>query len=396
MNFKVLHLLSNWKWTEISEPAVDLALAQKKFGAEVEFVCGRGPDDRATRRVDYNARIKNLEPVHVLDLPKHFSFFPAYRDWVNLRGMLRRFQPDVVHCHKRNAHLMGFLSRGISKSPLIVRSCYDPDGPWHDYRSRLLYKFGTDGMLFINEKSKQVALAQNGYPVEALQVVEPGIDLDRFSPQRKISEDPISFGLKREAFVIGVVSRIRDARRLDIPLKAVHALTKTYPYLQILLVGRGREGAVERLVAKPAREMGIFGKVVMPGYCHGDRLVAAYRAMDVLIYPMPGSDQSCRTVREAMAAGVPVIASRIGFLPELIDDQITGRMMELSWESLVQILRELIPDRSKLREMGRRSVESAVQRFSPALQAEKTLNFYHQLLQSRRANRPAGQTSGRP
>jgi hypothetical protein len=71
VNLKILHLLSNWKWTEISEPAVDLALAQKNLGASIEFVCGRGPADRSKRRVDYNARIKKLDPVHVLEIPKH-------------------------------------------------------------------------------------------------------------------------------------------------------------------------------------------------------------------------------------------------------------------------------------------------------------------------------------
>ncbi len=118
---------------------------------------------------------------------------------------------------------MGFLSRGISKPPVIVRSCYDPEGPQHDFRSRLLYQFGTEGMVVINEQSKQTAIARNGFSPETVQVIEPGIDLDRFSPQRKISEDPHSFGLKPDSFVVGVVSRIRDSRRLDISLKAIAA-----------------------------------------------------------------------------------------------------------------------------------------------------------------------------
>jgi glycosyltransferase involved in cell wall biosynthesis len=379
-NLKILHLLSNWKWTEISEPAVDLALAQKKLGAEIEFVCGRGPADRAERRVDYNARLKKLDSIHVLEMPKHFRILPTYKDCANLRTMLKRFRPDVIHCHKSNAHLMGFLSRGLSKPPIIVRSCYDPEGPRQNFRSRLLYKFGTEGMVVINAKSKQMAIARHGLTAEIVQVIEPGIDLDRFSPQRKIPEDPQGFGLKPDAFVVGVVSRIRDSRRFDIPLKAIHALAQAHPQLQMLLVGRGREGAVEKVVKKPAREMDIADRIVLAGYCRGDRLVAAYRAMDVLVYPSPGSDESCRTVREAMAAGIPVIAPGIGFLPELIEDHVTGRLMELSWQSLANILDDLMQDEVKLRAMGHRSFKTAVLRFSPTLQAERTLNFYQKLL----------------
>ncbi len=379
-NLKILHLLSNWKWTEISEPAVDLALAQMKLGAEIEFVCGRGPADRSKRRVDYNARLKKLDSIQVLEMPKHFSVLAAYKDCINLRSMRKRFQPDVIHCHKANAHLMGFLSRGISKPPVIVRSCYDPEGPQHDMRSRLLYKFGTEGMVVINEKSKQTAVACNGLSSETVQVIEPGIDLDRFSPQRQISQDRSVFGLKQDAFVVGMVSRIRDSRRLDMPLKAIHALAGTHPHLQMLLVGRGREGAVEMVVEKPAREMDILDRIVMAGYCEGDRLVAAYRAMDVLVYPTPGSDKSCRTVREAMAAGKPVVAPGIGFLPELIEDHVTGRRMASSWESLADILTELMPDKNKLRGMGQQALECAARRFAPDLQARKTLDFYQRLL----------------
>ena len=379
-NLKILHLLSNWKWTEISEPAVDLALAQKRLGAEIEFVCGRGPHDRSKRRVDYNARLKQLDSIHVLAMPKHFRVVPAYRDRANLRSILKRFQPDVIHCHNSNAHLMGFLSRGFSKPPAIVRSCYDPDGLPQDLRSRLLLKFGTEGMVVINEKSRQLAIARNGLSPDALQVIEPGIDLDRFSPQRKISEDPQRFGLKPAAFVIGVVSRIREARRLDIALNAIQALAGAHPQLQLLLVGRGRDGAVERVVESPAREMGILDRVVLAGYCDGDRLVAAYRTMDVLVYPSPGSDKSCRTVREAMAAGLPVIAPGTGFLPELIENHVSGRLMDPSGENLANIIEELIQDPKTLGDLAHRALETANRRFSSMLQAERTLDFYQKLL----------------
>jgi glycosyltransferase involved in cell wall biosynthesis len=379
-NLKILHLLSNWKWTEISEPAVDLALAQQKLGAQVEFVCGRGPADRSQRRVDYHARRKKLDAVHVLEMPKHLRAFAAYRDGVKLRSLLKRFQPDVIHCHKANAHLVGFLSRGFSKPPLIVRSCYDAAGPQHDFRSRLLYRFGTEGLVVINEKSRLAALGRTGLAPESVQAIEPGIDVERFSPQRKIADDPPEFGLKPDAFVVGIVSRIRESRRLDIVLQAIRTLAQAFPQLQMLLVGRGREGAVEMVVAKPARQMGISDRIVLAGYCEGDSLVAAYRAMDVLVYPSPGSDQSCRTVREAMAAGLPVIAPGIGFLPELIEDHVSGRLMGSAGENLAPILQEMMQGEAKLRDMGRRSLEASRLRFSPRLQAERTLNFYQKLL----------------
>ena len=376
---KVLHLLSNRKWTERSEPAVDLALSERALGAEVTFVCGRSPEG-SEPGVAFHARRKGLHPVVVLEMPKHFQVLSAFRDVGKLRELMADFNPDVIHCHMWNAHLLGSMARGRSKPPLVVRSCYDPDGPKSDLRSRFLYRRCTDGLVVISRAAKNKAMRRYGFPSDAIQVAEPGVDLGRFSRDRKISEGREDFGLAEELFVVGVVSRIRKTRRIDVALDAVRILAKEFPQLRLLLVGRGRKNAVQEVVQKPSRQMGIADSVILAGYCRYDRLVAAYRAMDVLVYPVPGTDKSCRTVREAMASGVPVIASRIGFLPELIENGVNGRLMDLSPESLADILSDLIRDHDKLDRMAGRASETAEQRFSTAFQAKRTLSFYGRLL----------------
>ena len=376
---RILHLLSNWKWTAVSEPAVDLALAQMHMGAQVSFCCGRSPDGQPDD-VAYYARRKGLNCVHVLELPKHLRVWAALRDYGRLKEIIKELAPDILHCHMRNAHLLAALIRIFFTRLPIVNSSYSPSGPRSDLRSRFLFRFYNDGLIVINEKSRTIALTERGFPAGSVRVIEPAIDLDRFSPDRQIAENPDSFGLPQGAFVIGMVTRIRDSRRIDLTLAALHDLAEEFPHLTLLLVGRGRKGAVEAVVRKPAGEMGIVDRVILPGYCDGDRLVAAYRAMDVLVYPMPGTDKSCRTVREAMAAGVPAIAPAIGFLSDLIEDQVTGRLTDFSRESLANTLRELVPDKTKVSELGQRALETARQRFSPKLQAQRTIEFYQKLL----------------
>jgi glycosyltransferase involved in cell wall biosynthesis len=238
----------------------------------------------------------------------------------------------------------------------------------------------------INQKAKDCAVKNLGFVSAAVQVAEPGVDLQRFSPDRILTDNRKSFGLTDGSFVVGVVSRIRESRRIDIALAAVKALANNFPQLRMLLVGRGREGAVENVVGNPVREMGIADRVILPGYCDGDRLVAAYRAMDVLLYPIPGTDKSCRTVREAMAAGIPVIAPRIGFLTELIDGAYNGRFMEFSAESAAHILSELIADEAQLDRMKRNALQTSIRRFSRSRHAKKVLSFYKSRLAEKLQN----------
>ena len=379
MLMKILHILSNWKWTAVSEPAADLAVTQKTLGAEVLFVCGKSPEGHEYH-VLFHSRQKGFDNVEAIKLPKHFQIHTAIRDARKLRKLINDFKPDIVHSHMKNAHFLGFLAMGKSKTFISVKSCYDPEGPGNDIRSRILNKHFTDGLVVISKAARQKAIEACGFLSNAVLVAEPGIDLDRFSPNRETLDKRKDFGLSKENFVVGVVSRIRPSRRIDIPLNAVASLAARFPQLRFFLVGRGNRRNYKEVVEKPLKEMGIADRVILPGYCRDDRLVAAYQSMDVLVYPIPGTDKSCRTVREAMASGVPVIAPEIGFLKELIKDGVNGKFMDLSSESLADILSKLIDDNSQLEMMAHKSLETAKQRFSMVSQAEKTLLFYEKVL----------------
>lgn len=379
---KILHLLSNWKWTERSEPAVDLALAQGSLGADVTFACGESPR-RIEHDVAYHARCKGLDSVVVLNMPKHFQVLSAKRGVADLSRLMKDFVPDIIHCHLQNAHLLAGIAKKKTNSTAIVRSCYNPEGPHNGLRAKFLYKFYTDGFVVINRKAKDTAVDKWGFTHETVELAEPGIDIHRFSPKKEITADYKWFGLDDGPFVVGVVCRIRKNRRLDVPLGAVAKLAKEFPQLRLLVVGRGSGSAVKDVVEDPAARMGIADRIVLAGYCRDDRLVAAYRAMDVLVYPVPGTDKSCRTVREAMSSAVPVVASRIGFLPELVHDGVNGKLMELSPQNLASILSDLIKNRGKLDEMSRNALRTAERRFDPVRQAEKILSFYDKILGNR-------------
>jgi hypothetical protein len=185
MAIKILHLLSNRKWTERSEPAVDLALAERALGAEVTFVCGRSPVG-SEPGVAFHARRKGLDAVIVLEMAKHFRVLSAVRDVGRLRQLMADFNPDVIHCHMWNAHLLGSIARGRSRPPFVVRSCYDPDGPRSDLRSRFLYRRCTDGLVVISGAAKDKAMRRYGFPFDAIQVAEPGIDLGGYPMAGKI------------------------------------------------------------------------------------------------------------------------------------------------------------------------------------------------------------------
>ncbi len=378
---KIIHLLSNWKWTERSELVVELALSQRRLGHQVWLVCGQpSPEDGEVLDVSFHAGQKGLENIIVLpEMSKHIRIFSLLRGSRRLRGVFDRIGPDVVHCHMRNAHLLAGLARRKSMNPLWIRSVYNPEQVARDYRSRWCYRNCTRGIIVVSEKVRQSVLCRR-FPVENVIVLQPGIDLERFSPERELADQTLYFELPDDAFVVGVVSRIRPTRRLDIPLHVIQRLKDQYPRLRLLLVGRGRPGAFERVIERPAAELGIRGRIIQAGYCMGDDLVAAYRRMQVLLYPIPGTDKTCRTVREALAAGVPVIAPDMEFLPELIENGQNGYLVDQSPQGFASALAELMDSPETLDNISRQALSSARERFNWGALAEKSLKFYERLI----------------
>jgi len=376
MALRVLHVLSNFRWTERAEPAADAALAQQRLGVEVTFACGRNQEGAPPiDSVEFHVREKGLNLV-TLELRKHFSPVSARRDLQHLRALIRDERFDVVHCHMPNAlTLVCMAVATMPNRPLVVASCYDPDGYEWPLRFRLLCRRHTDGMIVIAPETVARVARQCGLTEQRIAVIEPGIDVDRFADRKDIGrlED---LSIAPGAFVIGTVTSVGRRRRLDLLLGALSQLAPRYPQLCLLLVGRGK---LNQFVFRPAAEMGILDRVIIAGYCRDDRLVAAYHTMDLFAYTYPGTDKSCRAVREAMACGLPVVAVNVGFLPHLIEDGKTGFLSDLSVNGLAAALERALAARNHLAAFGAAAAAAARQRFSWKTHAERVLQFYEHL-----------------
>ncbi len=371
----VLHVLSNYKWTERAEPAADLAVGQKKAGATVFFACGRNRRLDQEDSVAFRLRKKGLEPDE-LRLNKHFQVLSAVRDVSALRRIIDERQIDVLHAHMPNAHLIGTLSARLSaRRPHVVRTLYNPDKDEQPLRMKIACRIGTDGIVAIAPEAQAWLETELNWPSVRTRIIEPSVDVERFGtrPEQDLREE---FAIARDAFVLGMVTAIGPRRRLDIAIRALKRLADRHPNVRLFIVGRGK---IDLVIEGLARELGVRDRIVLAGYCRGERLVQAYRTMTMLVYPMPGTDKSCRTVREAMATGLPVAASRVGFLPRLIEDGKTGRLMDVDPDSLAEIVEDAIAHPDRLAAMAEESLKAAQRRFSPALQAEKTLAFYRDM-----------------
>jgi glycosyltransferase involved in cell wall biosynthesis len=106
--------------------------------------------------------------------------------------------------------------------------------------------------------------------------------------------------------------------------------------------------------------------------------------MSAKLFMVPGSDGTCRAVREAMAMGKPVIATRRGILPEMVGDGVEGIIIDPDPKSLANALIRLAGSSDLVKTLGENALKKAHERFSLGRQAENVENLYEGILRASR------------
>ncbi len=373
---RVLHLLSDWKWTGPAEPAVDLAEALARRGHHVLFAC-ESPPHAVDDWVGDRARARGLTVLTELRLKKHFSIASNFRDLWRIPGLLAEHRVEVVHCHRGQDHLVAGVAVRRRRLPVaVVRTSFEGGPLRRTIRNRYLLGRCTTRLVDISRRAAEADRAAFGLGERAV-VVEPPVDLVRFDPSRPGRDLRPALGLSADAIVAGIVARVQRRRRWDVLLEAFRRASREEPRLRLLIVGRGTHQ--DEVARAPARAMGLADRVVFAGY-RKDDFVDVVRTFDLGVFLVPGTDGSCRAVRQAMALGIPHVVSRRGVLPEIVEDGRTGLVTDDEPEPLAAALLRLARDAALRSRLGALAGAEAVRRWDPARQAEAIEEVYRSAL----------------
>ncbi len=379
---KILHLYSDWKWTGPAEPALNLCLELKKRGHDVTFACGKAIDDYPfppdSESVEKSAYERGLIPVTRFNLSKHFRFFKAIFDVSNLSTFMNDKGYDIVHVHRNQDHLIGGIAaRRTGRYLPVVRTCHDGVALKKDLRNTICLTRLTDKLITVSEKARTEDTKNFGLNEDKVIMISASIDCKRFNPGNGRLAHRKKFGMKEDDVVVGIIARIQTHRRFHILLKAIKIASQEVPRLKLLVIGRGTRE--KQLLTEPTMAMGLDDVVIHTGYRTKD-YVEAVSCMDFNIFLMPGTDGSCRAVREVMAMGIPVIAADRGMLSTIVDDNITGFVIKDTPENLARATVRLAKDNELRVKMADASLKKAQEVFSQESMAEKVENVYKELL----------------
>ena len=286
---------------------------------------------------------------------------------------------EIVHTNLSHDHVVtGLAARWSSPTLPIVHSDHKAMPRSPGPANRLVVNRLTDGLITFSRKARARDVAALGIETDRVALVSPAVDLDRFRPEAVRPGARVRFGITPDAPVAGIVARIQRHRRFDMLLEAVALARREVPDLMIMIVGRGT--AMEELAQRPAREMGLGPSVIFTGYRTGEDYVDLLGCFDFKVFLVPGSDGTCRAVREAMAMGLPAVVTRRGILPELVEDRVSGLVADERPGALAAAMVKLARDRPLREAMGRAARVKARRMFSVSVQARQIEAFYEKML----------------
>jgi glycosyltransferase involved in cell wall biosynthesis len=298
-----------------------------------------------------------------------------------VRRQLAAMRPELVHTHLGYADLIGGPAAASLRLP-VVSTLHAHAWPG-DLRARaklramtLARRVSAARVIAVSEGARAAYLTSGADRPERVVVVRNGIaGVARPGAGRRVRAE---LGIAPEALVVAMISSLRSEKAHDVAFAAVAQLAERFPALRLLVVG---DGPLRSEVARGARPLG--ERALLTG--HRDDVMAVLDATDVLLHPSR-HDALPTTIIEAMACSVPVVATAVGGIPELVTDGVSGVLVGAPpvASALADELACLLGDPARRRALAAAARERFEREFTAAAWVRRVRAVYDAVLAARR------------
>lgn len=310
---------------------------------------------------------------NITEFPLHGSFFTwqAWRSRLDLGRFLRAKHIAVAHAFDFYTNLMLLPVARLAGIPVVIgshRQLGDLLSPAQFRAQAAAFRFCD--RIVCNSRAAALRLTQHGVPTHKLVVIPNGLAPEAFATATPILQR--SPGIVR----IGMIARMNVRYKNQAGfLRAAARVCETFKQAEFVLAG---DGVFRPEFERMARGMGLASRVRFLGEC--DDIPAVLAALDITVVPSV-SESFPNVILESMAAGVPVVATRVGGIPDAVEDEKTGLLVPPEDdERMAEAISRLIRQASLREEIGRRARDYAAGHFQWDSVSEQYEGLYVKLL----------------
>ena len=305
----------------------------------------------------------------------------AVWSWRPLVSLLRSEPVDVLHAHKFGSNVWAAVLGRFARTPVVIahEHTWSYEGqPLRRLLDRYLIAPRVDAFVAVSREDRRRMIEVEGISAEKIRFIPNGIAT---MPRDRGNDLRAEFGIDARDPVIGAVSGLRAQKAYDVLLRAAAILRPQFPRLRVLIAGWGEERAhLEALID----ELGLERTVTLLG--HRADIPDFLEALDVAV-SSSDFEGSPLSIMEYMEAGKPVVATRVGGVPDLIEQGVHGLLVERRNPSaLAASIAELLRDPDRAAKMGVRGRERRRSEFDIEVTRRRFEELYEELWAAARAD----------
>jgi len=357
-------------------------------GYDTTLVAGslaRGEDS-----MSFVADQRGVQVVQIDELGREISPLRDLVATLRLARLIRRERPQILHTHTAKAGTVGrvaALLAGSRRPPIIVHTFHGHVlrgyfGPLRSYFFRLLERglaAGTTALVAVSPEVRDDLVALGVAPSERFVVVRLGIELDeRVAPEQNgRAESRRYLGIPGDRFAVGWIGRMTAVKRTDDVLVAFKRLREDGVDAVLCMVGDGPD---RTQLEQRAHELGVIRDTLFLGY--QEHVAPFYSAFDALVLPSSNEGTPVSAI-EALAAGRPVVATRVGGVPDVVRDGKDGFLVETGdTAALADRLAQLARDPALRGRMGDEGRARVLPRYAVDRLVDDVDRLYRSLLEA--------------
>ncbi len=365
---RVLHLTTHVNIGGITTYIERLITPLKSIGIETFVLSSGGERSDAMRQkgaVTFELPFRTKNELH----PKLWRALPA------LLRIIRENKIDILHAHTRITQVLAVVAGKYTGIP-VVTTCH---GFYKKRLGRRLFPAWGDCAIGISQSVSEQLARDFHVPSDKVKTIYNAVDLDDLDTAYQ-KHDPAKvrteYGLRLEDRVVGIVARLVEDKGHEYLIRAVPLLQKEFPLIKIFVVGDGR---YRTELEQQVTEMGLKSQVLFCGNV-GD-ITKALSVIDVFALPATWREGFGLSIIEAMACYKPTIVTNIWSLNMLIQDGVTGLMVEpKKIEPLAEAIASLLRNPEKTRAMALRARTMVEELFSISRMAKEIQDLYQSLV----------------
>ena len=321
---KVLHAITMLEFGGAQRNTLDTVTSLDRREFAVALACADAGELLPEAR-----NLADLDLFELRRMRREVRPWSDLRAYFELRGVIRRFRPDIVHTHSSKAGVLGRLAARRERVPVVIHSVHGFGfGPHQSLPVRWAFLSAekaaarrTDAFITVSRRNLQDGTRLGLFTKEQACVIRSGIDLAAFRAHAGGSRVRAEFGVPAGAPLVVQVACFKPQKAPERFVAAAAGLARRFPDAHFLLVG---DGELRNALERKRRAAGLEGRLHLPGWRRDIPAVLDAATVVTLTSRFEGLP---RALVESLAAGVPVVAMAVDGVGEVVRDGENGYLV---------------------------------------------------------------------